>query len=67
MGLTATMRAMATAPTARWLELDVTDFPLLEPLPVGGLDPADGTVGVPTEPGLGVEIPDEVVAEYGAG
>ena len=61
------MQAMAAAPTARWLELDVTDLSLLEPLLVGGLDLADGTVGVPTEPGLGVEIPDEVVAAYGTG
>ncbi|MXR41928.1 mandelate racemase/muconate lactonizing enzyme family protein [Halobaculum sp. WSA2] len=65
VGLAATMQTMATSPAAQWLELDVTDFPLLEPLLVDGLDLADGSVGVPTGPGLGVEIPDPVVAEYG--
>lgn len=67
VGLAATAQAMATSPAARWLELDVTGFPLLDPLLADGLDLDDGTVGVPSGPGLGVELPDDVVEEYGTG
>lgn len=68
IGLAATMQVMAAAPNAGWLEFDVTDFPLYESLFVGRLSVDDeGRVEVPTDPGLGVELPDDVVAEYSTG
>lgn len=44
----------------------MTDYDLYEPFlasPLGVDD--EGRVAVPTDPGLGVELPDDVVEEYG--
>jgi L-alanine-DL-glutamate epimerase-like enolase superfamily enzyme len=44
----------------------VTEFPLYEAFFPDGLDvDDDGRVAVPTAPGLGVELTDEIVERYG--
>jgi len=65
VGLAATMHVLASSPEAEWLELDVTGYDLYEPFLIGGIDiDDDGRVALPTEPGLGIELPDEIVEEY---
>lgn len=67
VGLAATMHLLASTPAGEWLEFDVTEFPLYETLFAAPLDVEDGTVRLPSEPGLGVELPDGVVDQYGTG
>ncbi|MFB6211130.1 MAG: mandelate racemase/muconate lactonizing enzyme family protein [Halobacteriales archaeon] len=67
IGLAATLQFMLATPACAWLELDVTEFPLLEGLLSEPLDIEDGRVAVPEGPGLGVELPDEIVEQYGVG
>ena len=66
VGLAATLQVVACTPAADWLEYDTTDYQLYERFLTDPLDFDDeGTVGVPTAPGLGVELPDGVVEEFG--
>jgi L-alanine-DL-glutamate epimerase-like enolase superfamily enzyme len=66
VGLAATLQVVACSPESEWLELDVTGYDLYEPFLASPLDIDDeGRVAVPTDPGLGVELPDDVVEEYG--
>lgn len=65
IGLAATLHVVGSTPVCEWLELDVTDFPLYEELLVDPLDIDDrGRVPLPTAPGLGVELPEDVVEKY---
>ncbi len=65
VGLAATLQVVAATPTSDWLEYDTTDFALYEDFLVSDLAIDDrGHITVPTEPGLGVEIPDELVSAY---
>lgn len=63
VGLAATMAVAASTPAFEWLELDVTGNPLQESFFAEGLAVQNGRVSLPTEPGLGVSLPDEVL-EY---
>ncbi|MFB6299546.1 MAG: mandelate racemase/muconate lactonizing enzyme family protein [Halobacteriales archaeon] len=65
IGVAATLQFMLATPACAWLELDVTDFPLLEGLLKEPLDIEAGRVAVPEGPGLGVELTDEIIAKYG--
>lgn len=66
VGLAATLHLIACTPACEWLEYDVTDNPLYERLLSSPVDVDDeGRVAVPTEPGLGVELPPDVVEEFG--
>jgi L-alanine-DL-glutamate epimerase-like enolase superfamily enzyme len=66
VGLAATLQVMACSPETEWLELDVTDYDLYETFLTSSLDVDDeGRVAVPTDPGLGVELTDDVVEAYG--
>jgi len=66
VGLAATLQVLACSPESEWLELDVTGYDLYESLLVSPLDvDAEGRVAVPTDPGLGVELTDDVVEQYG--
>jgi L-alanine-DL-glutamate epimerase-like enolase superfamily enzyme len=66
VGLAATLQVMACSPETEWLELDVTDYDLYESLLASSLDVDDeGHVAVPTDPGLGVELTDDLVETYG--
>jgi L-alanine-DL-glutamate epimerase-like enolase superfamily enzyme len=66
VGLAATLQVMACSPETEWLELDVTDYDLYGTFLTSPLDVDDeGRVAVPTDPGLGVELTDDVVEAYG--
>lgn len=65
VGLAATLQVTAICPACEWLEFDGTDFPLYEALLVTDLEIDNGQVTVPTAPGLGVELTDDLIADYG--
>lgn len=66
VGLAATLHLVAATPTSDWLEYDTTEFALYEDFLVGDLEIDDrGHIEVPTEPGLGVHLPDDLVEQYG--
>lgn len=66
VGLAATLQVVAATPTSDWLEYDTTDYVLYEEFLVDDVTIDDrGHIEVPTSPGLGVEIPDEFVEQYG--
>ena len=67
VGLAATLQLMACTPATAWLEFDVTEYALYEDLLVSPLAIDDGRVTVPTDPGLGVHLPDDIVEAYGTG
>ena len=61
----ASLHALAALPKSEWFEYCVQDTPLNklltdEQFPID----ADGMVEIPTKPGLGIEIDDEVVARF---
>jgi L-alanine-DL-glutamate epimerase-like enolase superfamily enzyme len=65
VGLAATIHMIASSPCCQLLEYDVTPYPLFDDLLVSSLDfDHRGRVKLPTSPGLGVRIPDELVEEY---
>lgn len=66
VGLAATLQLVAATPTSDWLEYDATDFALYEDFLVNPLDIDDrGHLTVPTDPGLGVHLPGDIVDRYG--
>lgn len=66
VGLAATIHLVGNTPICEWLELDVIEFPLYEELLVDPFDiDHEGRVSLPTTPGLGVELPESIVEEYG--
>ena len=68
VGLAATVHTVLSSAACRWIEYDVTDYPLYEAFLSAPIDLDDACrVALPTEPGLGVEIPDEVREEYAVG
>lgn len=65
VGLAATLHLFASTPACQWLEYDTTDYQLYEVFLKGGVDlDEEGRIRLPDEPGLGIELPDEVVDEY---
>ncbi len=67
VGLAATLQVMASSPVCEWLEWDVTDFELYESMTAHSVEVDDeGYVAVPDEPGLGGELPDHILSEYGS-
>ena len=61
----ASLHALAALPKSEWFEYCVQDTPLNklltdEQFPID----SDGMVEIPTKPGLGIEIDDEVVARF---
>jgi L-alanine-DL-glutamate epimerase-like enolase superfamily enzyme len=66
VGLAATMNLIASTPNGEWLEFDTTGYELLEGMFKSPPEiDSDGFVQLPTEPGLGVELSDQVVETYG--
>ena len=66
VGLSATVHLVLSSSACRWIEYDVTDYQLYDVFLSSPLEFDDERrIELPTEPGLGVEIPDEVRAEYG--
>ena len=66
VGLAATLHLFASTPACQWFEYDTTDYPLYEVFLKNDVDVDDeGRIRVPDDPGLGVELPDDVVDEYG--
>ncbi len=65
VGLAATLQLMAATPETEWLEFDTTGYELYDPLVVGGIDvDSEGRVAVPETPGVGAQLPDDVVEQY---
>lgn len=64
VGLAATLHLMAAMPTMEWLEYDPTGTSVYEELFVEPLEIKAGFVTVPTLPGLGTRITDEILAKY---
>jgi len=64
----ASLHALAALPGPEWFEYCVQESPLNQVLTDERfpLD-ADGTVAIPTKPGLGIEIDDEIVEQYRVG
>jgi D-galactarolactone cycloisomerase len=64
VGLAATLHLMAAMPDTQLLELDSTGTAIYEELFTEPLLMKDGRVRVPTTPGLGVRLTEEIVAKY---
>jgi L-alanine-DL-glutamate epimerase-like enolase superfamily enzyme len=64
VGLAATMHVSAASPACEWLEFDPTDFPVYEALFETPPTLDDGRIALPEEPGLGVGLDEDVIAEY---
>src|SRR5262249_19134659 len=61
VGLAATLHLMAALPETQWLEFDPTGTAIYEDLFVEPLVVERGRVRVPTAPGLGVRLTEDVV------
>ena len=66
VGLAATLHVMAAMPAMEWLEYDPTGTSVYDELFVEPLEVKDGFVTVPTLPGLGVRVTEEVLLKYAA-
>lgn len=64
VGLAATLHLMAALPQTLLLEFDPTGTAIYEELFVHPLVVRDGHVEVPTAPGLGVHLTDDIIARY---
>ncbi|MHB8771862.1 MAG: mandelate racemase/muconate lactonizing enzyme family protein [Syntrophales bacterium] len=64
VGLAAALHLMAAVPETRFLEYDPTGTAIYEELFVEPLVVNGGRVRVPTAPGLGVALTDEIIARY---
>ncbi len=64
VGLAATLHLMAALPQTRLLEFDPTHTAIYEELFVEPLVVNDGFVRVPTAPGLGIELTEEIISKY---
>lgn len=64
VGLAATLHLMAAVPQTKLLEFDTSRTSICEELFVEPLVHKDGRVRVPTAPGLGVALTDEIIAKY---
>ncbi len=66
VGLAATLHLVAATPACQWLEYDTTGYDLYDVFLQSDIDVDDrGRIAVPEEPGLGVELPADVVEKYG--
>lgn len=65
VGLAATLHLMAALPETQLLEFDPTGTAIYEDLFVEPLIVENGQVSVPTAPGLGVKLTDELVERWG--
>ena len=63
--LAATIHLMAATPNTWLLELDSSNNAIYEELLVAPLEISNGLVHVPDQPGLGVELTDEIIRQYG--
>ena len=63
--LAATIHLMAATPNTWLLELDSSNNAVYEELMVAPLEISDGHVQVPDQPGLGVELTDDIIRQYG--
>jgi D-galactarolactone cycloisomerase len=64
VGLAATLHLMAAVPQTQLLEFDTSGTSIYEEMFVEPLECKDGRVRVPTAPGLGVALTDEIIAKY---
>ena len=64
VGLAATLHLMAAVPETKLLEYDTSGTSIYEEMFVEPLAMQDGRVRVPTAPGLGVALTDEIIARY---
>jgi D-galactarolactone cycloisomerase len=64
VGLAATLHLMAAVPETRLLEYDTSRTSIYEEMFVEPLAFKDGRVRVPTAPGLGVALTEEIIAKY---
>jgi L-alanine-DL-glutamate epimerase-like enolase superfamily enzyme len=64
VGLAATLHLMAAVPETRLLEYDTSGTSIYEEMFVEPLIVKDGRVRVPTAPGLGVALTEEIIAKY---
>ena len=65
VALAASLHLIATLPGSPWLEFDRSSNPLRKELAVEPIvTEADGTVPVPTGPGLGIELDRDAIARY---
>lgn len=64
VGLAATLHLMAAMPETQLLEYDTSGTSIYEELFIEPLAVQDGRVRVPTTPGLGVALKDEIIARY---
>lgn len=65
VGLAATIQLMACTPNCQLLEYDVTPYPLYEQLLKRPLEfDSNGMITLPEDPGLGVELREDMVEKY---
>jgi L-alanine-DL-glutamate epimerase-like enolase superfamily enzyme len=64
VGLAATLHLMAAFPQTRLLEYDPTRTAVYEEMFIEPLAVKEGRVRVPTAPGLGVALTEEIIAKY---
>ena len=64
VGLAATLHLMAALPRTQLLEYDPTGTSIYEELFVEPLKVEGNRVRVPTGPGLGVELTEEIISRY---
>jgi D-galactarolactone cycloisomerase len=68
----ATLQLLSLLPDASWarttetpmLELDISENPFRDKLVKQPIQPREGFVEVPTGPGLGVEVDEDVIKKY---
>jgi D-galactarolactone cycloisomerase len=63
--LAATIHLMASTPNTRLLELDSSSNAVYEELLISPLEVSNGYIQVPNHPGLGVELTDDIIRQYG--
>ena len=64
VGLAAALHLMAAVPETKLLEFDTTGTSIYEEMFVEPLAVKDGRVRVPTAPGLGVALTEEIITKY---
>jgi L-alanine-DL-glutamate epimerase-like enolase superfamily enzyme len=64
VALTANMHLVSTVPDALTVEVDQTGNPFIDNLLVGGPRIEDGYAVLPEQPGLGIDLDEDVVAKY---
>jgi L-rhamnonate dehydratase len=67
INIAASLHVLAALPNTRWFEYCVETSPLRTSLTRERFPVVDGCIAVPTEPGLGITLDDDVVARYRVG